>query len=64
LHVLLEERAERTPGTIPALDLRGLIDFAAAADDAEIVLIVLVADEFLVEGGCRLIRVNGQTRGQ
>src|SRR6186713_2856170 len=49
LEVLAEYLAERLARPVAAVDARFLPDPAAAFDDAQVVLVVLVADQGLVE---------------
>src|SRR5690348_5383229 len=49
LHVLAKEGGERAPWAVPAPDCRALPDPAATAHDAQVVLVILVAHQFLVK---------------
>src|SRR3974390_2790310 len=49
LHVLIEKSRYGIPGPIPAPDFRALPNLAAAADDAQVMFIVLVTDQLFVK---------------
>src|SRR5438309_11882080 len=49
LHILFEKRPERSARAIRTPDFRALPDLAAATDDAQVMLIILVTDQFLVK---------------
>ena len=49
LQVLAKQRRQRSPWVVPTPDLRGLPNLSSAADNAEIVFVILITTELLVE---------------